>query len=115
MLATRIVHRNMNPSEALDGFIQEQVQALARIEPRLQSCEVILKAVHGRLQKGRSFLVRIDLGLPGRHIAAGAGPDRAHGHMDVYAAVAQSFDRARRQTGEARAWMRKGRRKLAAD
>jgi ribosomal subunit interface protein len=91
----QITMREMDRSDALDAAIQEQVRRLERFHDRITRCRVTVEQLSRHQQQGRQFAVKVDLRVPGREIVA----SRDH-HEDVYVALRDAFDSARRQLDE---------------
>jgi ribosomal subunit interface protein len=88
----QIVVRSTPHSPALDARIREKALKLEEFAPRIISCRVTVEEGSKHRHQGRQFSVRIDLRVPGREIAV----TREH-HEDVYVALRDAFDSAKRQ------------------
>jgi ribosomal subunit interface protein len=88
----QITLRNVDQSEALETHIREKAKKLESFFDHIISCRVVVDVPHNHKQQGKAFNVRIDIGVPGREIVVNR--DR---HEDVYVALRDSFDAARRQ------------------
>jgi ribosomal subunit interface protein len=88
----QIVVRNTPHSPALDARIRDKAAKLEEFDPRITSCRVTVEEASKHHHQGRQFSVRIDLRVPGREIAV----TREH-HEDVYVALRDAFDAAKRQ------------------
>ena len=88
----QITMRDMDRSEVLDAAIQEQVRKLERFHDRITRCRVTIEQLSRHQQQGRQFTAKVDLRIPGREIVA----SHDH-HEDVYVALRDAFDSARRQ------------------
>ncbi len=88
----QITMRDMDHSEVLGKAIQDQVAKLERYNDRITRCRVTVEQTGRHQLQGRHFTVRVDLRIPGREIVA----SRDH-HEDVYVALRDAFDSARRQ------------------
>jgi ribosome-associated translation inhibitor RaiA len=125
----QITFRNMAPSAAIEKQIREKAAKLDVFYDRIMSCRVIVEAPHRHHHKGKAFVVRITLGVPGPDIVINHAPKRLsaaqraereeaaleenhrpskHGaHEDLYVALRDAFqaaerklqDHARRQNG----------------
>jgi ribosomal subunit interface protein len=93
----QITYRNMEPSEAIDTKIREKAGKLEIFAEHITSCRVIVEAPHKHHHKGRIYVVKIDVTLPGEEIVASHSKDKNHAHEDVYVALRDAFDAARRQ------------------
>ncbi len=90
----QIVFRGMEPSEALERDIRERVTKLQHLHQRITSCHV---AVEAPGHKGAVFEVRIDIVVPGHEIVVAREPGKNHAHENVYVALRDAFDAAKRQ------------------
>jgi ribosomal subunit interface protein len=89
--------RNMDASEAVEARVRERVDKLETFFSRINSCRVVVEAPHRHQRKGKVYHVRIEIGVPGHTIVVDRDPGQHHAHEDVYVAVRDAFDAARRQ------------------
>ena len=92
----QITFRHMDSSDAAAARICERTAELERLFDRITSCRVVVECRHPRHQQGNLFRVRVDLKVPGREIVVGRDPAAHHAHEDVYVAIRDAFDAARR-------------------
>jgi cold shock CspA family protein len=83
-------------SDAVEREIAERAERLERFSDRIMGCRVVVETRHRRHQ-GNLYHVRIDLTLPGHEIVVGREPALHHACEDVYVAVRDAFDAARRR------------------
>jgi ribosomal subunit interface protein len=83
----------MDHSESLEQHIRDKVHKLEEVYPRIVGCRVTVEKPHRHHHHGAHSDVRIDLQLPGR---VSVVVNRQHGE-DVYVALRDAFDSARRQ------------------
>jgi len=88
----QITVRDMDHSPALDQRIREKVQKLEKVYSPIMSCRVVAESPHRHKQQGKHFSVRLDVTVPGKGIVV----NREH-HEDVYVALRDAFDAAKRQ------------------
>lgn len=93
----QVTFRGMDPSEFVTARIREATTKLEEIESRLTGCHVTVEARHRHHHKGQIYHVNIDLTLPGAEIAVSREPEQDHSHEDVYVAIRDAFDAARRR------------------
>jgi ribosomal subunit interface protein len=93
----QISFRNMTSSEAVEARIRDRADDLDRFYDRITSCRVMVEAPHRHNHQGRLFHVRIDLTVPGEEIVIKRDPHAHHAHEDVYVAIRDAFDAARRR------------------
>lgn len=92
----QITMRDMERSDALDAAIQGHAAKLEQFHSRITRCRVTVEQLRRHHQQGRHFAVKVDVRVPGREIVA------THDHdEDVYIALREAFDAARRQLDEA--------------
>lgn len=87
---------HMDSSAAVEAQIRSRLEQLDRLFDRIISCRVVVECAHPRHHQGNLFQVRIDLNLPGHEIVVGRDPAAHHAHEDVYVAIRDTFDAARR-------------------
>ncbi|HXZ01821.1 MAG TPA: HPF/RaiA family ribosome-associated protein [Stellaceae bacterium] len=96
-LPIQITFRGMGPSEAVEARVRERVEDLNRFYDRITRCRVVVESGHRHQRKGRIFHVGVDLTVPGGKIVVKRDPSEHHAHEDVYVAIRDAFDAARRQ------------------
>jgi ribosomal subunit interface protein len=92
----QITLRGIGQSDALEAAIREKAAKLDQFHPRIMSCAVVVEVPGRHQHKGKEFVVHIDLKIPGEEIAV-----NRHHHEDIYVALRDAFDAARRQLEEA--------------
>jgi ribosomal subunit interface protein len=98
----QITLRHMAHSDALTARVREEVGKLSEFYPDIVSCRVVIEQRDRHKSQGRSFNVRIALGVPGHELIVNHDHDE-----DVYLALRDAFasltrrleDVARRQRG----------------
>src|SRR5690349_3407606 len=116
----QITFRNMAPSEVIEKKIRRKVAKLLQFYQHIVGCRVVVEAPHRHHRKGTSFLIRIDLALPGKELvinnaaepvhAVKAGkreaaelwtetrePSKEGAHEDLYVAIRDAFNAAGRK------------------
>ena len=88
----QITIRGMEHSDALDTHIRDKAGKLEGFFERITSCRIVVEVPHRHHHQGKQFHVRIDIGVPGDEIVV----NRDHAE-DVYVALRDAFDAARRQ------------------
>jgi ribosomal subunit interface protein len=91
----QITIRGIEHSEALETHIRDKVNKLEEFFARIMSCRVVVEVPHKHHHQGKQFNVRVDLGVPGSEIVV----NRDHAE-DVYVALRDAFDAAKRQLEE---------------
>ncbi|MCC6764749.1 MAG: HPF/RaiA family ribosome-associated protein [Deltaproteobacteria bacterium] len=93
----QITFRDVPPSEAVEARIREEADTLRQYDDRIVRCRVVVEQPHRHQHQGRLYAIRIDLTVPGREIVIGNGSHADHAHEDVYVAIRDAFEAARRQ------------------
>ncbi|MDD5385051.1 MAG: ribosome-associated translation inhibitor RaiA [Gallionella sp.] len=88
----QITIRDVEHSEALETHIRSKAEKLEEFFKHITSCRVVVEVPHKHHHQGKQFNVRIDIGVPGSEIAV----NRDHAE-DVYVALRDAFDAAKRQ------------------
>jgi ribosomal subunit interface protein len=96
-LPLQITFRNVTPSDAIDAKIRERAAKLDTYYDRITGCHVLVEAPHRHHHQGKLFHVRIDVILPGTELIVNRAPMEHHAHEDVFVAIRDAFDAARRQ------------------
>jgi ribosomal subunit interface protein len=89
----QVVFHGIEHSDAVEEHVRDMVAKLVRLHPRITGCRVTLALPHNHQQQGRRFDVHVELSVPGRELVV----NRAPGQEDMYAALRDAFDAARRQ------------------
>jgi cold shock CspA family protein/ribosome-associated translation inhibitor RaiA len=117
----KITFRDMPPSQAIEDNIREKASKLDTLCDDIMSCRVIVEAPHRHHHKGKAYVVRIDLTVPGGELVVNREPKRlvaaraAHqddlekslaeshepskhaAHEDAYVAIRDAFNAAARK------------------
>jgi len=88
----QITIRDIEHSEALESLIREKAKKLDEFFNDIMSCRVVVELPHKHHHQGKQFNVRLDIGVPGSEIVV----TRDHAE-DVYVALRDAFDAAKRQ------------------
>jgi ribosome-associated translation inhibitor RaiA len=84
---------DMPRSEAVEAKIRGRADQLSRFCADILKCEVWVASPHGHHRKGELYGVRVHLTVPGEEIDIDMQPEEA----DVYVAIREAFDAARRK------------------
>ncbi|HVM79347.1 MAG TPA: HPF/RaiA family ribosome-associated protein [Stellaceae bacterium] len=96
-LPLQITFRNLDASEAVEAKIRARAEELDHYFDRITGCRVAVEAVNRRNLKGKLYKIRVDLTVPGAEIVVNHVPSEGHSHEDIYVAVRDAFDAARRR------------------
>lgn len=91
----QITVRDVPQSEAVEARIRQKVDKLEEFFSHIISCRVVVEAPHRHKHQGKQYTLRIDIGVPGHEIVV----NRDH-HEDVFVALRDGFDAAKRQLEE---------------
>jgi len=93
----QITFRDMEPSVAVEARIREHAAELDRFYDRIVGRRVVVEMPHRHQHQGRLYAVHITLTVPGREIVIGRAPTEHQAHEDVYVAIRDAFEAAKRQ------------------
>lgn len=117
----KITFRDMEPSKAIEENIRDRAAKLDALYDNIMGCRVIVEAPHRRHHKGKAYVVRIDMTVPGGELVINRAPKRlaaakaarpeelekelteSHkpskhaAHEDVYVAIRDAFNAAGRK------------------
>ncbi len=110
-LPLQITFRNVSPSESIERCIRDRAGSLDQFSDRIMACRVVVEARHRRHHQGSLFHLRVDLTVPGDEIVVSREPALHRTHEDVYVAIRDAFDAARRRLED---YARRQRRQLKA-
>ena len=96
-IPTKISFRNFGHSDAVEQRIHEKVAKLEKFYDRIVGCSVVVEAPHRHQTKGKLFHIHIVLTLPKSELVVNRDSHEDHGHEDVYVAIRDAFEAARRQ------------------
>lgn len=93
----QIRYRNLDRSAAIDAAIEKRMRHLEKFADRITSCRITVAAPHKHHHKGNLYQIAIDIRTPMGEVVVSRSPDQRHAHEDVYVAIRDAFDAARRQ------------------
>jgi len=93
----QINFRDIPHSDAIEARVREKADKLDKFYDRIMTCSVMIEAPHGHHHKGNLYHIRIDLTVPNGEIVINRDPGDHHAHEDVYVAIRDAFDAARRK------------------
>lgn len=83
--------------EAVRDAALEHVEQLERLCDRIIGCHVVIAQPHRHHREGRLYSIRVDLVVPGAEIVVNREHHLDHAHEDVFVALRDSFQAARRR------------------
>lgn len=96
-IPTTIAFEGVPESDALQQAVLRHAADLERFYDRITSCRVVVARPNHRHHKGGVYSVRIDVTVPGGEIVVNRERGLSHAHEDVFVALRDAFDAARRQ------------------
>ncbi len=91
-LPLQITARNIELTEAIEAAVRAKARKLERFYDGIMSCRVVVEAPHRHHNKGVLYNASIDITVPGSEVVVKREP-----HEDLYVAIRDAFDAARRQ------------------
>ena len=88
----------LEASPAMQARIEHEATKLERFAERIHSCHVAVVGRSGRRRHGDLYGVRIRITRPGQtDVVVDRNPNADHAHEDVYVAIRDAFNAARRR------------------
>ncbi|MDH5728703.1 MAG: HPF/RaiA family ribosome-associated protein [Gammaproteobacteria bacterium] len=97
-LPLQITTRRLDLSKTAAAIIRSKAEKLERYYEDIMACRVMVETPHKHKQHGAMYNVRIDLTIPGAELVVRREP-----HQDIYIAIRDAFDAAKRQLLDNRA------------
>ena len=94
-ITPQITLKNVPHSEAVEAKIREKMSKLDQFSDRVMSCRVVVEESQRKQHQGKLFSVRIDMTVPGKELVVNRMENE-----DLYVAVRDAFDAAKRQLEE---------------
>jgi ribosome-associated translation inhibitor RaiA len=95
-----LTFRHTDHSRALEARARELGQRLQRYGERITQCHMTLEGSRDGHGGGTPYVVQIDLAVPGAQIHADSLQIDGAGHKDLYLALRDAFNNAKRQLQE---------------
>jgi len=95
-----LTFRRIDHSSALEARARELGERLQRYGERITQCHMTLEGSRGGHGSGSPYVVQIDLAVPGAQIHADSLQMDGAGHKDIYLALREAFNNAKRQLQE---------------
>lgn len=93
----QITFQNMEPSTFVEKKIREKAAKLDQFHSRIMACRVVVEPVGQHHHRGNLYQVRIDITIPGGEVAVSRHNGHNPAHEDIYVAIRDAFNAARRQ------------------
>ncbi|MFZ5863109.1 MAG: HPF/RaiA family ribosome-associated protein [Nitrospirota bacterium] len=93
----QITVRNMSLSDAAKATIQEKAARLETVDNQIIGCRILVEKPHKHQHHGVLYHVRIDVTIPGAELVI-----KRESHEDLYVAIRDAFDAARRRLRDRR-------------
>jgi cold shock CspA family protein len=93
----QVTFRHLQPSSFIASAVKKRANRLEKFFPRITSLRIMIEPLQRRKTQGNLYHVRIDMAVPGRELVVQRNPGRNHAHEDIYVAIRDAFDSARRQ------------------
>ncbi|OGQ22944.1 MAG: hypothetical protein A3I05_08540 [Deltaproteobacteria bacterium RIFCSPLOWO2_02_FULL_44_10] len=96
MIPLQITFKDVPHSDAVETFVREKAEKLYRFADKILRCHVVIESPH-RHHQGNTFHVTVQMHIPGEEIVTNRDPGKNFAHKDIYVALRDAFDAARRQ------------------
>lgn len=93
----QITFHGVDHSDAIESRIRKKIEKLEKLAGKIITCHVVVEVPHKHMHKGKLYSIKIDLSVPGDEIVVNRDSDKDHSHEDIYVAIRDSFNEAKRQ------------------
>lgn len=93
----QINFHNIPASPAVEQRIRDNVAKLERFYNRILNCRVTIDTPHRNQHKGFLYHIQIDMAVPNGELVVNRNPSEDESHTDIYVAIRDAFDAAKRQ------------------
>lgn len=93
----QITWRDIPQSDAVESNIREKANKLESFFEKITSCKVLVGSISKRHHHGNLYYIRIEIEVPDHQIVVSRESGEDHAHEDIYVAIRDAFDAARRQ------------------
>lgn len=102
----QITFHNIPPSESVEAKIRSLAEKLDRFHNKITSCRVVVDLPHQSQNHGQLYEVRIYMTVPTGEIVVKRNPPQRQSHEDIYVAIRDAFDVAKRKLQDHTAMLR---------
>lgn len=96
-----LVFRDIAPyEEAVEAEVRKRAEKLERFFPLIVNCRVVVEKPHKHRKGGNIYMVKIDLTVPEKKLVVSREHPMRKSHEDIFVAIRDAFDSARRQLEE---------------
>ena len=93
----QLTFRGFPHSDAVEANIREKASKLEHYYPHIQRCIVVVESQHHSHHQGTLYDVIIEVIVPDKDIVVNQSKHNNQSHEDVYIAIRDAFDAAKRQ------------------
>ena len=103
----QITFHNIPASEGVEARIRSLAEKLDRFHNRITSCRVVVDVPHQSQNHGQLYEVRIYMTVPTGEIIVKRNPPQRKSHENIYVAIRDAFDEAKRKLQDLTSMLRK--------
>ncbi len=92
-----VVFHNSQPSEAVRQRAEYFMGKLQRVSKHIIRCVMTIEGRHHHHHQGNVYHISVRIRLPFRDVVVSRDPEQNHAHEDIYVAMRDAVDAARRQ------------------
>lgn len=92
-----VVFNQTDPSEAVRQRAEYLMGKLRRVSKHILRCVMTIEGRHHHHHQGNLYHIGLRIRLPFRDVVVSRDPEQNHAHEDIYVAMRDAVDAARRQ------------------
>ena len=95
-LPIQVLFKDIDHSDAVEQRIRQNAEKLAQFFPKIKHCRVVVETQHHQ-HHGNLYNIKIDISVPQKEIIVNQSQHDNQAHEDIYVAIRDSFNAAKRQ------------------
>jgi ribosome-associated translation inhibitor RaiA len=99
-MPVQIAFRHLDPSAAVESRARELARELEHFSSSILRCRVTIDCPHKHQTHGRKFEVHLEITVPDKQIMVSHAHPASDDHENLYMALRDAFDAAKRQLQE---------------
>jgi ribosomal subunit interface protein len=96
-LPLELTLRDIPASDAIEATVRKRAEKLESLYDHILGFHVLIESPHRHHHKGKLYRARVIVNVPGGQVVVKRNPGAHASHEDIYVAIRDAFDAAKRQ------------------
>ncbi|MBI3558501.1 MAG: HPF/RaiA family ribosome-associated protein [Deltaproteobacteria bacterium] len=96
-LPVQVTFRHLDYSSAIARAVRKRAALLDKFYGRITACRVMIEPSTRRQRQGNLWHIRVGITVPGAELIVRRSPPKRQADEDIYVAIGEAFDAARRE------------------